>query len=373
MNPRIPYYSFDSINRDCQADLETAFHNVLNSKWYILGQCLQEFESLFAEYIQVKHAIGVGNGTDALKMSLMSLELQPGDEVILPSLTFMATLLAVVQTGARPVLADVNPVTYVLEPENIKPLITAKTKVIVPVHLYGYPCNMYEINEIALSKNIYIIEDFAQSVGAELENMKTGSFGHINATSFYPTKTLGAMGDGGMITTNSSTLAERCRTLRNYGFIDKLNHQKIGYNSRLDELQAALLIRKLKYLDQWIDERRAIAKVYLNSLSRLPDLILPIYSEHTRPVYHIFPVRTKKREALQRYLSAAGIETTIHYNMPLHLQESMKYLGYGKNSFPVAEEIAMTELSLPIYPGLSNDKVHYITEKINDFFKSGLR
>ena len=176
------------------------------------------------------------------------------------------------------------------------------------------------------------------------------------------------MGDGGMITTNNRSLAERCRTLRNYGFTDKLNHRKIGYNSRLDELQAALLTRKLKYLDRWIEERRAIAIIYMNNLSRLPDLILPIYSEDTRPVYHIFPVRTKKREALQRYLGAFGIETKIHYNMPLHLQESMKYLGYGKNSFPVAEEIAMTEISLPIYPGLSKENVGYITEKINDFF-----
>ena len=367
MSYRIPYFSFEKINRDIQVDLENAFHQVINSKWYILGKYLQDFESTFAEYIHINNAIGVGNGLDALRISLVALDLQPEDEVILPSLTFVATLLAVIQAGARPVLADIDPETYVIDPECINRLITPKTRVIIPVHIYGYPCNMNKINELAASRGIYVLEDFAQSVGSEYFGQKTGSFGTLNATSFYPTKTLGAIGDGGMITTNSSTLAEKCRILRNYGFEDDSHHTLIGYNSRLDELQAALLGMKMVYLDRWIEERKTIADNYVKLLDGLPDLVLPSYSKHIKPSYHIFPIRTKKRNALQKYLKEAGIGTKSHYNILPHLQESMKYLGYGRNSFPVAEEIAKTELSLPIYPGLSKENVDHIAENIKEF------
>ena len=370
MDCRIPFFSFEKINQDIQGDLETAFHSVIDSKWYILGNCLQSFENKFAQYINVKHAIGVGNGMDALRISLEALDLKPDDEIIIPSFTFIATLLAVIHSGAKPVLADVNPDNCVLDADSINRSITLKTKVILPVHLYGYPCNMKEIKEMAASLDIYVIEDYAQSVGAEVGGLKTGSFGQINATSFYPTKTLGALGDGGMITTNNGFLADRCRKLRNYGFEDKIHHKLIGYNSRLDELQAALLTSKMKYLDKWIDERKSIALNYLDKLNELPGLILPSYSEDTRPSYHIFPVRMKNRDALKEYLWDAGIGTMVHYSILPHLQDSMKHLGYGINSFPVAEEIARTELSLPIYPGLTDADIGYIASKIKEFFRS---
>ena len=370
MDCRIPYFSFEKINQDIQCDLEKTFHSVVDSRWYILGKRLQSFENIFAKYINVKHAIGVGNGMDALRISLEALNMKSDDEVIIPSFTFMATLLAVVHAGAKPVLADVNPDTCLLDTASINRCLTLKTKVILPVHLYGYPCNMKEINEMAASLDIYVIEDYAQSVGAEVGGLKTGSFGQINATSFYPTKTLGALGDGGMITTNDGFLAERCRVLRNYGFEDKIHHQLIGYNSRLDELQAALLATKMKYLDKWIDERKSIALNYLEKLNELPGLKLPLYSVDTKPSYHIFPVRLRNRDALKEYLRKAGIGTMVHYNIPPHLQDSMQHLGYGINSFPVAEEIARTELSLPIYPGLTDTDIGYIVSKISEFLRS---
>jgi dTDP-4-amino-4,6-dideoxygalactose transaminase len=367
---KIPYFSFEKINSDIQDELEKTFHSLIDSKWYILGKELENFEKSFAHYLQVKYAIGVGNGLDALRISLNSLNLDPGDEVILPGFTFIATLLAVIHSGAQPVLVDVNPETYVLDTDSLYPAITSRTRVIIPVHIFGNPCAMNEIMALANEKGIHVIEDYAQAVGGEVHGRKTGSFGRINAASFYPTKTLGAIGDGGIITTNSEELAESCRLLRNYGFRDKKHHQLIGYNSRLDELQAALLSKKIFFLDRWISERKRIALIYLENLRGIPDLQLPDYSKNKKPSYHIFPVMTEKRDALKRYLKDAGIETMIHYEIPPHLQESMKYLGYQKNSFPVTERISETEISLPIYPGLSETDTEYITVKIRNFMSS---
>jgi len=230
MKRRIPYFSFTKINSDVEDKFEKTFHSVMDSKWYILGKQLEKFENSFAQYLQVEHAIGVGSGLDALNISLTALELKQDDEVILPSYTFIATLLSVIHSGAKPVLVDVHPETLVLDPESILPYLNSKTKVIIPVHMCGFPCDMIEFNYLASQRNIYILEDNAQAIGAEIDNRKTGSFGYINATSFYPTKTLGAIGDGGIITTNDKQIAEKCRSLRNYGLVNRKHHKYIGYN-----------------------------------------------------------------------------------------------------------------------------------------------
>ncbi len=363
----IPYFSFDKINSDSGEDLSLAFREILDSKWYILGHHLDAFENRFAEYIGVDYAVGVGNGFDALRISLESLGLKKGDEVILPSLTFIATLLAVIHAGAKPVLADVNPRTFTMDYGSVESLISPRTKVIIPVHLYGNPVDVQGIIKHIKDRKIVILEDFAQSVGAEIKGRKTGSLGRVNAASFYPTKTLGALGDGGIITTNDKKIAERCRSLRNYGFTDDGKHKVIGYNSRLDEIQAAFLSAKIHWLDLWINERMSVADKYRDNLSGIPGLTLPQYQRSTLPAHHIFPVLCKNREALRKHLQAAGIETRVHYETPLHLEKSMRYLGYSKGSFPVAEQISQQELSLPIYPGLSDDKINFISETINRF------
>lgn len=367
MSYEIPYYSFDKINSDTEEDLRLKFKKLLDSKWYILGRHLNDFEKEFAEYIGIEYAIGVGNGFDALRISLEALNLKKDDEVIIPSLTFIATLLAVIHAGAKPVLADVNPETFVMDHKSIESLIGPKTKAIIPVHLYGYPVDIREITNSNVGKEIAVIEDFAQSVGAEVDGKKTGSLGRINAASFYPTKTLGALGDGGIITTNDRKLAERCRSLRNYGFTDDRLHKEIGYNSRLDELQAAFLSSKIPWLDIWNNERRSIAEKYKENLTGIPGLKLPDYQGNILPVYHIFPLLCEKRDALQKHLKTAGIETMVHYRIPLHLQKSLRHLGYPKGSMPVSEKISDTELSLPIYPGLSDNRIGYICEMIYRF------
>ena len=364
---KIPYFSFDKINSDTGGDLNLIFRELLDSKWYILGRNLNDFENEFAKYIGVKHAIGVGNGFDALKISLEALELKKDDEVILPSLTFVATLLAVIQAGARPVLADVNPETNVLDYSSIESLIGPKTKAIIPVHLYGYPCNIPEILKNTKEKGIVVVEDYAQSVGAEFEGKKTGSFGLINGSSFYPTKSIGALGDGGIITTDDKKLADKCRSLRNYGFTSDGQHKLIGHNSRLDELQAAFLSVKIPWLDIWNNERRSIAAKYIDNLSEIRGLRLPEHKINTLPVYHIFSILCEKRDALQEHLKDAGIETLVHYSTPLHLQQSMTYLGYSTGSMPIAEKISGMQLSLPIYPGLSDEKIDFVSEMIYRF------
>jgi dTDP-4-amino-4,6-dideoxygalactose transaminase len=357
------------MNDDCRDLAKEAFKQVYDSKWYILGKFLEDFESRFASYIGTKHAIGVGNGFDALRIAFRALGIKKGDEVIVPAHTFIATITAVVDTGAVPVLCDVDPQTFNIDINSAESLVKPNTRIIVPVHLYGNPADIPSIKRFSQKHSLQIVEDYAQSAGAVVGGCKTGSIGDINASSFYPVKNLGALGDGGIITTNDDGYDEFCRIYRNYGGKGKFDFEIAGINSRLDELQAALLTVKLKFLDQWIDEKAKIAERYVKNLCDLKPVQLPVTGKESISSWHIFPLLSERRNELQNYLGKNGIGTLVHYPVPCHLQPALKSLGYKRGDFPVTEMISDKELSLPIYPGLTQDQVDYISECILDFFK----
>lgn len=367
---KIPFLSFDKTNMQTKAQVLGAIERCMDSKWYILGEELSSFEQQYARYNEVAYAVGVANGLDALHLSLLALGVGPGDEVIVPSHTFIATLLAVSYTGAVPVLVEPDIHTYNIDPSLIETKITPKTKAIIPVHLYGQPCEMDKIMDIAHQHRLYVVEDNAQAHGASFKGQLTGSFGDINATSFYPAKNLGALGDGGAITTNLPKLFHKCLSLRNYGSHQKYHNEIIGYNSRLDEMQAAILKEKLVYMQEWTAERQQIATWYRERLQGLEGLVLPQVASGASHVYHVFNVRSSKRDALQQYLGQKGIGTLIHYPVPAHLQKAYAHLGYQKGDFPVVEEVAETALSLPLFIGLTEDMVDEVCSAIRSFFGS---
>ncbi|MEM7367603.1 MAG: DegT/DnrJ/EryC1/StrS family aminotransferase [Bacteroidota bacterium] len=363
----IPYLSFDATNERIRDEIIEAFTNFFDSKWYVLGKSVKEFEAAYANYSQTSHCVGVANGLDALHISLRILDIGPGDEVIVPSNTYIASVLAVSMAGAKPVLVEPRLDTYNLDPKLIEAAITPRTKAILPVHLYGQCCEMGPIMEIAKAHNLYVIEDNAQSQGATYHGKLTGSWGHCNGTSFYPGKNLGALGDGGAITTQDESLALKSRILRNYGSQKKYFNEVKGLNSRLDEAHAATLLVKLPHLDSWNEERNQIANWYTTHLQAATDIHLPVLAEGATSVYHIYLIRSPQRDALQSYLKEKGIGTLIHYPIPPHLQQAYQELGFTKGDFPIAEEIAETCLSLPIYPGLSREEVRYICACIQQF------
>mgnify|MGYP005766395283 FL=1 len=303
---------------------------------------------------------------DALMLSLKALDIHEGDEIIVPSNTYIATALAVTYVGAIPVFVEPDIRTFNIDPTKIEEKITDKTKAIMPVHLYGQACDMDAIMEVAKKYHLYVIEDCAQAHGAKYKGRKVGSFGNLAGFSFYPGKNLGALGDAGATVTNDKNLAEKVRALGNYGSDYKYHHIYKGNNSRLDELQAAFLLAKLPYLDKMNEERRKIANMYLLRIEN-PDIILPYVMPECEPVWHVFAIRTRKRDALEEYLNENGIGTNKHYPIPMHLQQCYKDLGFQKGAYPIAEEISATELSLPMYYGMTNDEVNYIINKINDF------
>lgn len=364
----IPFLSFTGQNNLVEAEIRAAFERVFLNKWYILGKEVSDFENAYAAFNKVQHCIGVGNGLDALHIALRVLEVGEGDEVIVPSNTFIATWLAISQVKATIVPVEPDLHTYNLNPDLIEAAITPKTKAIMPVHLYGQACQMDTIMQIARKHNLWVIEDNAQAQGSSYNNMLTGSFGHINATSFYPTKNLGAYGDAGALTTNDTSLAQKANLLRNYGSEQKYYNEVIGVNSRLDELQAAFLSVKLKYLNGWIEERRNIAKAYQQQLTGINGLILPTTASGATHVYHLYVIRTDKRNALEKHLNNNGIGTGIHYPVPSHLQKAYKHLDYHKDDFPIAEELAETCLSLPLNPGMSDEEINYVTKMIRKFY-----
>jgi dTDP-4-amino-4,6-dideoxygalactose transaminase len=349
-------------------EMQDAFEKFYDSYWYILGDSLKAFEAEYSEFNQVKHTIGISNGLDALYLALKALEIGEGDEVIMPSNTFIATVLAVSYTGAKPVFVEPDIHTYLLEPSKIEAAITPRTKAIIPVHIYGQACEMDRIMAITQKYNLKVIEDNAQAHGASFRGQLTGSFGHANGTSFYPGKNLGALGDAGAVTTNDKELAEKIQKLRNYGSSQKYKHDLIGHNMRLDELQAAFLSVKLRHLPAWTAERQQIAAWYTAGLKDVGEVITPAIHSNATHVYHLYVIRTKRRDELQEYLKEKGIGTLIHYPIPPHLQEAYRNLGYNRGDFPIAEELAETTLSLPIWPGMKISQVELISSEIKQFF-----
>jgi dTDP-4-amino-4,6-dideoxygalactose transaminase len=365
---KIPFLDFKYMHAPLKKDMIQAFEAFYDSNWFVLGHRVKQFEAEYAQFNQTKYAVGVSNGLDALHIALKTLNIGQGDEVIVPSNTYIATALAVSYVGATPIFVEPSIETYNIDPILIEAAITNKTKAIMPVHLYGQACEMDAIITIAEKYNLYIIEDNAQSQGATYNGKLTGSFGNINGTSFYPGKNLGALGDAGAITTNNDDLAKRASILRNYGSDKKYYNEVIGYNMRLDECQAAFLGIKLKQLYNWNLKRQEIAGWYFEGLKGNKDIVLPKIALGATHVYHLYIIRTNKRDELQKYLDENGIGTLIHYPIPPHLQQAYTNLGYNKGDFPIAEEIADTCLSLPIYPGITFENIAFIICKINEFF-----
>ena len=325
---------------------------VLDSGWYTLGRELEAFESEFAEWLGIKHCVGLNSGLDALILAVRALGIKARDEVIVPANTYIASVLGITENGATPVFVEPDQY-YNIDPDKIEQAITLRTKAILVVHLYGQACRMDKIMEIAQRHNLPVIEDCAQSHGAAFKGQKTGTFGTISCFSFFPTKNMGAFGDAGAIATNDEEIAQKIRALRNYGSEKKYYNKYQGVNSRMDEIQAALLRVKLRHIDEITAERRAIAEAYLSGIKN-PDIILPQTAEGASHVWHLFVVRTEKRDELQKYLADNGIGTQIHYPVPPHLAEAYRGLGHKLGDFPITENYAQTILSLPLYSGMAD-------------------
>ncbi len=348
--------------------IQKAVQKTLKSADFILGKPLQEFEKNFANYIGTKYALGVASGTDALFLSLKSLNLNENDEVILPAFTFVATALAVVNCKLKPVLVDISEKDYCIDITQIKNKITNRTKAIIPVHLYGYPANMEELAKICKEYNLYLIEDACQAHGSCFNRKKAGSFGITGCFSFYPSKNLGAYGDAGMITTNNDKIYDYLKALRNLGHITKYEHIYLGINSRLDSIQATILNVKLPYLDKWNAQRRKKANIYRKLLKKLPVILPPEDTEKTFQTFHLFVIRTQEREKLYEYLKTNNIGVIIHYPKPLHLQNSFQKF-FKEESYPVAEKVSKEVLSLPLNPFIKKEEITYVCKKIKEFFK----
>ena len=365
----IPFLSFSAQHGPLKKEAMQVFEQFYDSQYYVLGKMTAAFEEDYAQFNEVKHAIGISNGLDALHIALKVLEIGPGDEVIVPSNTYIATALAVEMAGARVVFAEPDEKTYNISPKEIERNIGPKTRCIMPVHLYGQACEMDAIMAIAKKHNLFVVEDNAQAHGATFNGKITGSFGNANGTSFYPGKNLGALGDAGAVTTNDETIAKKIAMLRSYGSEKKYHNEEIGFNMRLDEVQAGFLSVKLKHLNDWTKQRKEIAKQYNESLINVGDTVLPAVHVNATHVYHLYVIKTKNRDGLQKHLSENGIGTLIHYPIPPHLQKAYQSLGFKKGSFPIAEELADNCLSLPIWPGMTNEQVQFIVDKIKLYFE----
>lgn len=362
---KIPYLNLEPMHAPIRTKFESVFGDVLRSNWFILGEKLQVFEDEYASFSGTNYAVGLSNGLDALILALKVLGIGPGDEVIVPSNTYIATVLAVIRVGAIPIMVEPRIETYNIDPSLIPTAITKRTKAIIPVHLYGQACEMDAIMDIAKEYNLFIVEDNAQAHRATFKGKLTGSWGHVNATSFYPGKNLGALGDAGAITTDNYDFAYGVKRFRNYGSTEKYQNEVLGYNNRLDEIQAAFLSVKLKYVDEWIKQRQQIASWYNQLLIHSKNIQTPIVHPDSSHSYHIYAIRTNQRDRYQKQLSDCGIGTLIHYPIPPHLQGALKFLGYNEGDFPIAEELAKSTLSLPLWPGLSEENINYICSVIN--------
>jgi dTDP-4-amino-4,6-dideoxygalactose transaminase len=364
---QIPFQNLKAQYDEIGSELDASYRRVMKSGWFILGEESECFEQEFAKYCGADYCIGVGNGLEALHLILRAHQIGEGDEVIVPSNTYIATWLAVSYAGARPVPVEPDPCTYNLDPERVESAITTKTRAIIPVHLYGQSADMDPLMMIAQKNNLIIVEDAAQAHGALYKGRVCGSLGHAAGFSFYPGKNLGALGDAGAVVTNDPACAQEIRLLRNYGSSIKYHNEVKGFNSRLDEMQAAFLRVKLSHLDDWNNRRRKIASIYSIALKNIPDMVPPHSPEWASPIWHIYPILNTKRNDLQKYLKGEGVDTLIHYPIPPHLSKAYADLNLARGSFPVAEAIANSELSLPIYPHMCVDEADFIADAIRAF------
>ena len=366
---QIPFVDLKAQYYSLKPEMDVAIQSVLDRTAFIMGPEVKTFEQAFAEYVGVKHAVGVGSGTDALRLALEALGIGPGDEVITAANTYIATCEAISHTGATVRLVDADPRTYNMEDGGGR----GRLRAIMPVHLYGQPADMGAIMEIAHEYGLKVIEDCAQAHGATYKGRKVGTFGDVACFSFYPGKNLGAYGDGGAVLTDDDEVAERVRLLRNHGQKIKYEHRVVGYCHRLDNLQAAVLNVKLPHLEGWNQARRGRAALYDQLLQDVPGTVTPFVSPDVQHVYHLYVIRVTdgRREALQDYLGTAGITTGLHYPIPVHLQQAYRAMGHKQGDFPVSEQLARQGLSLPMYPELTDEQVQYVAGKIKEFMRRG--
>ena len=368
MGYKLPLVDLQRQYDTIRPEIQQAIDKVLQRSDFILGQAVDDFEAAFASFCGVRHVIGVASGTAAIHMVLCALDIKTGDEVITVPHTFVATAEPIVYCGARPVFVDVHPEDFTLDPDKLEDAITPRTRAIIPVHLYGQCANMEPILETAWRHDIPVIEDAAQAQGATYHGSRAGSLALAGCFSFYPGKNLGAYGDAGAVTTNDAELAQRVHRLRNHGRVDKYEHLEVGYGERLDTLQAAILQVKLSKLLAWNELRRRWADCYREALSDIPDVQLPRALPQNGHVYHQFVIRTRRRDALAEHLKRHGIQTGIHYPIPLHLQPAFRDLGYTRGAFPVAERLADTVLSLPLFPEMTESEVLLVADTVRSFF-----
>jgi dTDP-4-amino-4,6-dideoxygalactose transaminase len=350
-----------------KGEIRQVVDEVLESGNYIMGPVVSEFEQSIAKYCGVKNAIGVANGTDALLLTLDALGIGPGDEVITSPFTFFASAEVISQVGAKPVFVDIEADTYNMDVSKLEEAITDKTKAIIPIHIFGQPVDMDRINNIAEKYNLYVIEDACQAIGSTYQGKQAGSMGVAGCFSFFPTKNLGGYGDGGLIVTNDDELAKKIKILRVHGSNPKYHHSMIGYNSRLDSIQAAMLNVKLKYIDEWNQKRREKAAYYDNALNELP-IQLPVVKIGREAVYHLYIIQTQYRDELMEYLKEHGIDSGVYYPIPLHLQEVYKDLGYQKGDYPISETSSLGTMALPLYPELTQEDQDYVIHIVSNFF-----
>lgn len=361
----IQFVDLKRVHTPIRKEIDQAIRKVIDGSAFVMRQELTDFEAQFAAYCGTKYAVGVNSGTDALRFAILALNIGPGDEVISVANTFTATIDSIFHSGAKPILVDCDQF-FNIDVSQIEKKITKKTKAILPVHLYGQTTDMDRIMTIARKYKLFVVEDAAQAHGADWKRKKAGSFGDVACFSFYPGKNLGALGDGGMVVTNNKKLAEKIRMMRDFGQQKKYYHEFVGYNSRLDNLQAAILSVKLKYLDEWNQQRREAALLYNKLLEGV--VIIPKEHGQGKHIYHIYAIKTPKRDALQKHLSQKGIQTVIHYPFPIHRQQCYKNsLGFKKGDFPVAEKNARTELSLPMFSGITSKEIIEVAIAVKGF------
>jgi len=365
----VPFLDLKQQYRNLRPDLLHAIEEVLDAAYYIQGPKVVEFEEAFAQYCGAKQAIAVDSGSAALQLVLLALDVGPGDEVIVPTNTFIATAAAVHVVGARTVFVDADPATWQMDVEKVAAAMKDRCRAVVAVHLYGQPLSLGALTDLCSERKIPLIEDAAQAHGARFASKRIGSFGRAACFSFYPGKNLGAFGDGGAVTTDDIQLAERVRRLRDHGRLTKYEHGEVGFNYRMDAIQGVVLRHKLRFLDEWNERRRVWAQRYREQLAQLP-LRLPAPILQTEPVHHLFPVCCSSRDALAKFLCERGVETGVHYPVPLHLQPAFAHLGYKKGDFPAAERIGQEVLSLPIFPEMTEEQFHYVCRSIADFFEN---